>query len=125
MNIDGSNQKRLTHNNVDDYGPSWSPDGTKVAFIALGKPQYSGIGTFIPFDIFVRTDKTQQNITSNNDWESDPSWSPDGRKIVFSARGVINNDEIWVLTLDGTAHTTLLTRNSASDRDPSWSPFIR
>ena len=32
MNIDGSNQKRLTNNDVDDWNPSWSPDGSKIIF---------------------------------------------------------------------------------------------
>ena len=29
---DGSNQTRLTYNDVQDTGSSWSPDGTKIAF---------------------------------------------------------------------------------------------
>jgi Tol biopolymer transport system component len=32
MNADGSNPERLTNNNDDDNWPSWSPDGTKIAF---------------------------------------------------------------------------------------------
>jgi TolB protein len=32
MNIDGTNQKRLTNNNADDWYPSWSPDGEKLIF---------------------------------------------------------------------------------------------
>ena len=32
MNSDGSGQTRLTHNSVSDYHPSWSPDGSRIAF---------------------------------------------------------------------------------------------
>ncbi|MBG6133697.1 Tol biopolymer transport system component [Aquimarina sp. EL_43] len=32
MNIDGSNQKRLTNNDVDDWRPSWYNDGTQLLF---------------------------------------------------------------------------------------------
>lgn len=32
MNLDGSNQKRLTNNNGSDGGPSWSPDGSQLVF---------------------------------------------------------------------------------------------
>jgi len=30
--IDGSNQKRLTNNDFDDWYPSWSPDGSQLIF---------------------------------------------------------------------------------------------
>jgi TolB protein len=129
INSDGIAPRYPRCKSFGGFSPSWSPDGKQVAFIALGKPQYSGIGTFTPFDIYVSVVGSyvvnRKNITSNNEWESDPSWSPDGRKIVFSVTGSINNDEIRVLTLDGTAPLDRLTRNPASDRDPSWSPFIR
>jgi Tol biopolymer transport system component len=32
MNADGSRQTRLTHAPDNDYAPSWSPDGKKIAF---------------------------------------------------------------------------------------------
>jgi Tol biopolymer transport system component len=32
MNADGSNQTRLTYNNASDSFPTWSPDGTRIAF---------------------------------------------------------------------------------------------
>jgi TolB protein len=32
MNIDGSSQKRLTFNNIREWGPAWSTDGSKVFF---------------------------------------------------------------------------------------------
>ena len=32
MNADGSNQVNLTNTSSSDGEPSWSPDGTKIAF---------------------------------------------------------------------------------------------
>lgn len=32
MNIDGSKQKRLTSNRVEEWDPAWSVDGSKVIF---------------------------------------------------------------------------------------------
>src|SRR5215217_6437519 len=32
INSDGTGLKQLTNNTVADYDPSWSPDGSKVAF---------------------------------------------------------------------------------------------
>ena len=49
-----------------------------------------------------------------------PSWSPDGRKIVFvSDRD--GNFEIYVMNADGSGQHNL-TRNPAVDRFPVWSP---
>ena len=31
MNTDGTGEQRLTYSDLDDFWPSWSPDGTKVA----------------------------------------------------------------------------------------------
>jgi TolB protein len=34
MNADGSNQTNLTNDPAPDTDPTWSPDGTKIAFIS-------------------------------------------------------------------------------------------
>jgi TolB protein len=34
MNADGSDRKRLTTNSVNDWGPSWSPDGQMIVFLS-------------------------------------------------------------------------------------------
>ena len=32
MNVDGSNQTRLTNSPAADEGPAWSPDGARLVF---------------------------------------------------------------------------------------------
>ncbi|MCI0488871.1 MAG: hypothetical protein L0229_19950 [Blastocatellia bacterium] len=32
QNADGSDRKQLTRNSVNDWGPAWSPDGTRIAY---------------------------------------------------------------------------------------------
>ena len=49
-----------------------------------------------------------------------PSWSPDGRYIVFESYRD-NNWEIYVMESDGT-NLHRLTEHPAPDRSPSWSP---
>ena len=42
MNADGSGQTRLTNNPAADGFPTWSPDGTRIAFVSgdLRNPEH-------------------------------------------------------------------------------------
>ena len=80
---------RLTNNSSYDYSPSWSPDGTKIAFNS-DRDGYEEI-------YVMNADGTNQtNISNNNSYDYSPFWSPDGSKIVFvSDRD--GNFEIYVM----------------------------
>src|SRR5882762_3042390 len=78
MNADGSGRTALTTDPADDFTPTWSPDGSHVAFASNRTGDY---------EIFVMnadgsgvTNLT--NAPSANDYS--PSWSPDGTKIAFT-----------------------------------------
>jgi Tol biopolymer transport system component len=97
----------------EDWSPSWSPDGQKIAFVSgrNGAPEIyvmNGDGS------------NQIRLTNNRARDSSPSWSPDGLKIIFdSIRD--GNWEIYTMNTDGTEQTRL-TNNQANDGMPSWSP---
>ena len=65
-----------------DYGPAFSPDGSVVAFVR-------GIAPGVVEDIYVvpTAGGDPKRLTFDNAWlEGPPSWTPDGREIVFSSR---------------------------------------
>jgi TolB protein len=64
-----------------------------------------------------------ERLTSNPGAEFDPSWSPDGTKIVYrdSRRGINEDDEIYVMSADGSEQANL-TRDPANEWGPAWSP---
>mgnify|MGYP002039680198 CR=1 FL=1 len=70
MNADGSNQTRLTDTGSDET-PSWSPDGSKIAFHS----SQSGSG-FNNFDIYVmNADGTNHTLLTDNFWnDTYPDW---------------------------------------------------
>jgi Tol biopolymer transport system component len=61
-----------------------------------------------------------RNQTRNPGHDSDPAWSPDGRRIVFVTKRD-GNFEVYVMDADGSGQRNL-TRNPAPDRSPVWSP---
>ena len=62
----------------------------------------------------------QENLTRQPASDSHPSWSRDGRKLVFVSRRD-GNSEIYVMNADGSGLRNL-TRTPSDDLDPAWSP---
>ena len=116
MNADGSNQTRLTPNIEHARQPSWSPDGSKIAFTYVDSG-LMGIAS-------INTDGTGFTRLVEEPvggalpgWSS---WSPDGSKIAFMTHRD-NNWEIYSMNTDG-GNQTNITNNSALDQQPRWSP---
>lgn len=113
MNVDGTNQTRLTHTPVRDYLPRWSPDGSKIVFFSGTKGQ---------FQIHVmNADGTQRKALTNEPCNhEDPSFSPDGSRIFYNS-DCDGDHEIYVMQADG-SDPKRLSRNTIRDYTPRSSP---
>ena len=103
MNADGSGQRRLTHNNVRDDDPRWSPDGRRIAFVDNWRQVY----------VMNADGSGHRRLTRNRARSVAPAWSPDGQRIAFERLG-----DVYVIDADGTGERRL----SQIGTHPSWSP---
>jgi Tol biopolymer transport system component len=63
--------------------------------------------------------RNQRRLTRNASPNTNPSWSPDGKRIIFvSTRH--GNPEIYTMNADGPQQVRRLTKNPFADRDPTW-----
>lgn len=106
MNPDGSGLTRLNDTTWTESQPSWSPDGSKIAFAST---QNGG------WEIHVMNADGGGEIALGGG--SQPAWSPDGTKIAFqsSAR------DLWVMNADGSG-AVQLTSGPPHASWPAWSP---
>lgn len=114
MNADGSNQHRISFGAGRYATPVWSPRGDLIAFTRIAGS--FRIGTMSP------SGGGEKLLT--DDWQDEgPSWSPNGRVLMFfrSGRGRTGTADLWSVDLTGVNERRLPTPLDGSD--PGWGPL--
>lgn len=127
MNKDGTDlQQHTEHRAVCTY-PSFSPDGTKIAYRKItGMPGFAWDLTSIQrnSEVFIANadGSNEVNLSNNAAFDGWPAWSPDGRQIVFASNrtGPANVGQLYVVNVDGTG-LRQVTSGPWSHAQPAWS----
>lgn len=100
--------------------PTWSPDGTRLAFIApcaQNQTRYEGTSLFM-----INADGTGLTpLKSSPIGDYDPAWSPIDNRIAFTTIRDFNRPQIWMLDIDS-GETVNVSDNVTTDFQPAWSP---
>ena len=106
MNIDGSDQQRITPLDMDIRNASWSPDGEYITFHARVPEGGWAVHT-------IKADGTELLRLTYSDGATDAwaSWSPDGKTIVFSSNRAPHgpNYQTYIINVDGTGERQLIS----------------
>ncbi|MCX5760719.1 MAG: S9 family peptidase [Gemmatimonadetes bacterium] len=86
MKADGSQARFL----VNGSAAAWSPDGTRIAYVAKGEPTGSQI-----FVRYMDAEGAVTQISRLTDAPSSIEWSPDGKTIAFSMNVPAKRDDLF------------------------------
>jgi TolB protein len=120
MKSDGTGVKRISFGDGLYGTPVWSPRGDLIAFTKVrGGKFYIGV---------MRSDGSGERLLTENFYQEAPSWSPNGRLLVFYRETKSGKDgkgftaKLWSIDITGYNERELKTETDASD--PSWSSLL-
>jgi Tol biopolymer transport system component len=138
----GKVQQVLADGTAGHYAshPDWSADGSKIVYVDVGAPQNDTEWQFSKGSLVVVTDvgmgmfgNPQTIVKSNGENNYYPSFSPDGKWILFNrSTNMAYNDataEVFVVSVDGTVGPIALgnansTAANQTNSWPRWNPFV-
>jgi Tol biopolymer transport system component len=111
---DGTDRLQLTYPPAAAGLPRWSPDGTQIAYMDLRPGQ--------PWKTFIIPSQggSPREVLSENQTQTDPIWSPDGKKLLVGQDPSAGT--LVIRSIDRATHEVALIPGSEGLFSPRWSP---
>jgi TolB protein len=119
MDPDGSNQRQITRLDNILLSPQVSPDGATIAFTSFadGKPGDPKRSVFL-----FQVDPPRRIPFRNRfDSASNPSFTPDGAQLVYSASPGGKDNQVFISSLNG-GEPRAITHTGSTDMEPKVNP---
>jgi TolB protein len=117
MSAAGAGLRRVTYGEGSYSTPVWSPRGDLIAFT---KRVHGGFAIGV-----IRPDGSGERLLTEGYHNEGPTWSPNGRVILFfrESQGENGGPKLYSIDLTGYNERQLPTPSFASD--PAWSPLLK
>jgi len=117
MRPDGTEMKKITGDEAEEFAPSWSKDGRRIYFgSSVGGGKVSNIYST------KRDGSDLRQLTKDSGHNASPVVSPDGKWIIYNAEAVEHKPQIYIVKTDGSGVRALTNDPSLAFYNPSWSP---
>ncbi|NMM42939.1 Tol-Pal system protein TolB [Rhodospirillaceae bacterium KN72] len=117
MNADGTDQHRISFGEGVYGTPVWSPRGDLIAFTKILRGEF--------FIGVMRPDGTGERLLVGGYHNEGPTWSPNGRVLMYYRETRGEKGESYLYSIDLTGYNERLIATPGYAADPAWSPLNR
>lgn len=106
--------KLITKTNRENTAPSWSPDGSKIAFCA----QTKGVRQIWVYDLLTKAEK---QVTTGPKNKENPTWAPNSLHLIFNTSDS-GDSELYLMNLNQ-PDAVKISSGPGEKYFPSWEPI--